>query len=592
MIILVLLYFLLSSTAKLLLGYTIINRIVGRGSLDDIATCFVLGTVVHLLGVLLLKCLHYPWIVAVSVAATPGLLSIGELRTFASRLKSVLSWDYVLWLGVVVAIGSTIMTTEGGIGSVWENNSSDLAFHLGIISSFVLGDNFPPQYTIFPGEALSYSFLINLWTAEWWWIEPVYRRLSLIFCLQWVVLWALVPRLLIPSRIAPWLILFGGGSTFNFFYTSKELIAKNVPWSVFISTIWIPQRSAMFGLVVVLAALRIYFSRDENRCGFLDGKSCLSGLLLGLSILVHAHLVASCAIFIIGLQAVKVVGKWRTDGGRNELGVSISISLGLVSAILSFPLLTGKEEMTGLMTGWVTGEMVNETSIKRIFAAICMWLQTIIPVFALMILIFRQNKYRIELTLIIAMFLFGNFVRLAVWPWDQIKFFLGIYIILIFLFSRTTFRIRLFHVVILLLLMLPAVWESSQELMAQEDHTIYSPSHIEAANQLNKLLPKRAIVVADSSAFSLVTLAGRFLYEGYDGTLWSHGIKQASILSRTYFQSDLSTLGKCMYKEKPLATCPDFLLWTNDEQEFWHRPAPPEEWRITELSWLYRRRKR
>jgi hypothetical protein len=241
------------------------------------------------------------------------------------------------------------------------------------------------------------------------------------------------------------------------------------------------------------------------------------------------------------------------------------------------------------MVGWVTGEMVNESAPKRLFAALTMWLKSVPHIFALVFLSLRKKEFRMELLAITGMFFAGNFIKIAVWPWDQIKLFLGLYVIFVFLFSRMSFRLQILNVSLLSLLVLPACWVSIKELAGREAHTIYSPSHIDAARQLNNMLPKRAIVLADPSAFSVVTLAGRFLFKGFDGTLWSHGIKKASIASRAAFQSDLSAVGTCMYHDKPLATCPDFLLWSSAEQEFWHRPIPPEKWRVTDLSWLYRR---
>ena len=150
---------------------------------------------------------------------------------------------------------------------------------------------------------------------------------------------------------------------------------------------------------------------------------------------------------------------------------------------------------------------------------------------------------------------------------------------------------RLLHLGLPILLMIPAIWESARELATGGWSTIYSSSHIEAADNLYQLLPRRAIVVADSTPFSVVTLGGRFLYKGYDGTLWSHGIRKVIPLSRASFQSDLSALGTCTYGGRPITTCPDFLLWSSEEQNLWHRTLPPEEWEPTALSWIYKRRR-
>jgi len=596
MFIFLLLYFCLSLVVKLLIGFTLVNWIVGKGKIIELAIPFILGTIVHLLLILLLKSLHLPWAFVAFVSAIPALLSLRDLKKLRRNFNLNFTKNYLLWLLVVGAIGATIIQVNDGISSVWENNNSDLAFHLGIISSFVLGNNFPPEYTIFPGEILSYSFLINLWTAEWWWLDPSYSELPMIFWLQWFVLWAFVPSLLSPSRIAPWLILFGGGSLFNFFYSSKELIEKNMPWSVFLSTIWVPQRSAIFGLLVVLAALRLYFMHDEKEESHLlppfqkERTILLSGALLGLSILVHAHLVATCAMFILSVQMIKVLQSWRTTADTTEIRSLLHFTVGLSTSLLFLPLFIGKEGLVGLMAGWVTGNIVNRKWEETVLAALSMWLKSVLPIMALVITLLLQQRFRKELLVLAAMFIFGNFVRLAAWPWDQLKFFLGLYIILVFLLSCSILRLSLINLIIFIMLIVPAIWESAHDIALQNGIDIYPASSIEAASQLNKFLPKRAIVVAAPSSFSVVNLSGRFLYKGYDATLWSHGIKSNLIASRSHFQSDLSVVGRCTYKGKPISACPDFLIWGSEEQNLWHRAMPPEDWQPTALSYVYKHR--
>jgi hypothetical protein len=70
---------------------------------------------------------------------------------------------------------------------------------------------------------------------------------------------------------------------------------------------------------------------------------------------------------------------------------------------------------------------------------------------------------------------------------------------------------RLLHLGLPILLMILAIWESARDIATGGWSTIYLPSHIEAARNLNQLLPRRAIVVADSTPFSVVTLGGGFL---------------------------------------------------------------------------------
>ena len=67
----------------------------------------------------------------------------------------------VAWL----VFGRAMYQTPEGIYTGLDNNIGDLPFHVSIISSFVYGDNFPPQHTEFAGVRLTYPFLTDFVAA-------------------------------------------------------------------------------------------------------------------------------------------------------------------------------------------------------------------------------------------------------------------------------------------------------------------------------------------------------------------------------------------------------------------------------------------
>ena len=47
----------------------------------------------------------------------------------------------------------------------WTTNIGDLPFHVGVITGFVHGENFPPQHPEFAGTRLTYPFIVDFVTA-------------------------------------------------------------------------------------------------------------------------------------------------------------------------------------------------------------------------------------------------------------------------------------------------------------------------------------------------------------------------------------------------------------------------------------------
>jgi len=522
----------------------------------------------------------------------PVLFRPRNLLVFGRALDFQPNFNFVLWFFVVLCLGVSLFQGINGIETPWINNYGDLAFHLGMINSFALGENFPPQYHIFAGERLSYPFFINLWSAAYWGPVAGYRMLSFIFTFQWLLLWCLVYWFLKGNRywVAPWALLLGGGCYYGIWEKySWELLREGYPWAVFLTTIWVTQRSMLFGVTVLLCVLHIVWPAFEDRAAEYPGSGLrkamqgddvqarllLSGLLLGLSLLAHTHAWLVTVVFVVLMLSARA---WRL--GRKGLGDLLIFLAGLASALMFLPWLIGKGGALGFMFGWSEPYLKELGAWRSLAKSAGMWVVNI-PAWLLMVgLYWALTARHLVVAVLILIFLLGNFVKLSYWDWDQIKFFISLYVLSIFLWSREERRSIFWGHLLMVVLTIPALVECYKLFAKGEMYTVYTKEAIAMAVAIRDHTPAEAIFAAKPDHNSPVTLTGRKLYLGYEGTLWSHGIEHGE---RSLRFKDLAKL--CACKE---TVCPDYLLWMDAEKGFWEMIQPPACVSGTELPYLYR----
>jgi hypothetical protein len=553
-----------------------------------------LGMLLHLVCIFFLKCLGLWWSAAVFLPLLPICLAPPRWREFLGGLAVRLSLNFVLWFFAALALGVSLFQVIEGIQTPWTNNYGDLAYHMGMITSFAFGNNFPPQYHLFPPETLSYPFLVNLWSASLWWPAPSFRMLAFIFTFQWVVLWCLVYYFLRGNRywLLPWALLLGGGSYFAFQNYSWELLSKGFPWAVFFTTIWVTQRAALFGAAVVLCALWNFYAAMEETPSGPEGacppRLALAGLLLGLAPLAHGHLWLVTTAFVgLVLTARLCLALWvYMRGARarsvceicspNRALVHIGVFLlALLPCCLFLPWLLGKSGMMAIMYGWLVREPSPGSSWGDVSQSLLMWARNA-PAWLLLISIYWMLTLRhMQSGVLLLLFVLGNIFKLAYWDWDQLKVFLGIYLIFLAMWSRlrdsAAWRFHLLFV----LLTVPAGYELFKLFQKGEIFTVYSQEAMTQAAVVRSETPPDAIIAAAPDHNSLVTLAGRKLYMGYLGTLWSHGIDYGA---RERRMKDLPALCACAAVERekdPTFVCPGYLLWTEAERRYWQSAQVP-----------------
>ena len=486
--------------------------------------------------------------------------------------SGVLSPFFLLWCGVQIAIGYSLFSVDdGGISVSWKNNYGDLAFHLGMISSFVFGDNSDPEYHIFVGERLTYPFFINLWSALWWWIYPKWEFLRIIFVAQWLILWVVFFEFIEgrTHRVLPWCVLLGGGSYLAWGHNSGEMIDHNIPWTVFLTTIWVTQRSALIGVVALTSALSLTFVQTKQK----RSSSLLSGLIFGLSPLIHMH------FLIVGAMATAGVLLCESRTIRERITNLGFFIVGTLPAILFLPWILGKGGMVGIIHGWHTGEFANLSDLSL---SISQWTNgTTGTVWLLLtVIVFGSLRAWRELCGFILLFLLGNVVRLSIWDWDQIKYFLALYVFTLVWLSKQEYSFTRGMQGLLLILVIPSVGELSDLHGSLSHYTIYSAEDLATAKNICETVPHGEIIAGAPDHNSPITLSGSRFYYGYEGTLYSHGIPYSD-RQKTMNVSELSACSGIL--------CPRYLLWTDRERRYFKQEGLPTGFQATAVPEIFKR---
>lgn len=596
---------LVSPFLQMVLGVRVV-RLAARGLDHDEpelsrAHYFLLGLLTSLIATFYLKFLGLPWWLATTVPLVFG-VSWVELRKLWAKGLPKIGLNFVLWFTVVLGIGISLFQATDGIQTPWRNNYGDLTFHLGMITSFVSGDNFPPEYHIFAGQPMSYPWLMNLWSSSLWWPNFSFGALSIIFAYQWVVVWVLVFFFLRGDRfwLLPWAVLFGGGSYFApdgalafglnddgpFSLNSGQIIPKGFPWSSFIATVWVPQRTAMLGAAVLLGAVSLAhesFSKGDSHWEHAPIRMLVCGLLLGLLLLGHSHL-SAVGIAYVGLLTLievahRLVQPWSPEDSeslRERILPLLYFCFGLSTLLLSVYWVMGKAGIAKLTAGWLIASLRPDGIVASLAASGKMWLVNAFAWLVMVVILWARTLWFKRFIPLLIVFLLANFVQIAVWEWDQLKIFIGIYIVSLHLWTQLKGREAVFLQFMIVPLIVPAAFDCFTSFYKGENFTIYPQKVVEQAEQVRKTTEPDDVILAAPDHNSLVTLTGRKLYYGYEGTLWTHALKHDYRKQLMYAGPEAVFKGCSEERENPPA-CPDYLLWSDAENRY-------KRWKGTELG--------
>src|SRR5438876_10552349 len=498
-------------------------------------------------------------------------------------------WREVRWFilyGFLVVLlwrvfDRVMFDSRGEVFTAFANNLGDLPFHLQVISSFAHGDNFPPEDPTYAGVRFTYPFISDVIAAtfvrcgarlrESMFVENIVLILSLVGVLhRWT--WELTKNRT-ACGLAPLLLLFGGG--FGWVLFVRDAAHRSVSllhflahpprdytlgssdlwrWGNPLTTLLVPQRALLLGLPVAICVFTQWWlafqdPREKSaetplvsdspvgaaplpthpsRWACKDSQSGIrrmiaAGVMTGLLPLVHAHTflavlaVASCLTFLFRRWLSWAVF-FATAGGvaAPEL---LWLARGSVKA----------QSFLGWHTGWESGThnflwfwFLNTGAFIPLLVAALLW---------------RDKKYLVEPRLLhyylpfLVCLIVPNLVRLAPWPWDNIKILIYWYVaslplvalVLAFL-SRKNRVWRIAACVFFLVLVLAGALDIWRAIGGTTSYREFDRDQIELAGEIRQKTPARALVLHAPTFNSPVFLTGRRSLLGYPGWAWSRGL--------------------------------------------------------------------
>jgi hypothetical protein len=533
------------------------------------------------------------WLSLVILATCSGREIISDARYFrnASLKDYTPSLSYLGFFTFVTFIGISLFDVDSHIRTLWINNYADAMFHFGMIANMTFGNGPLTEYHLYPGEKISYPFLINFWTALLWTPNPTFKTLSFIFMVQWVLIWSGVFFLLRKGvyGILPWVMLFAGGTLPVFLSQtgfpvpnlsgelSHKYISQGYPSVVFMSTIWTTQRTSLLGLLVGLCVLslilELFVHEKNSKNNELLPYLSMSVLLLSMGLLAHFHIVGIIAAYIGMVFLCKAI--------HNKKYIKPLVLYGTGLILFSIPplyLYSSKSGMLQVVNGWmIDKDIFNNlgwflkfygiTDTHWTFGLVAMWILNLGIWLVVIPGVLSSVSFAFSIPLVF-LFLIANFIQFSVWNWDTIKVFVGIFVILVALlrhFGSSSWSLLL----CLLIAITPSLYESVTILGRSDYSMMYHEEEVKKAELIRRETPADAIIAGSPKHDSIITLAGRKIFIGYDGWLHSHSISYAERNRLNRNLADLLTQCRPTVSHSPEKSCPTYLYEDPKRDTIW-----------------------
>ena len=570
-------------------GNALFRRFGTEGAVS-IPAAFLLGLSLHLLLATIVTSLLPTFGKAVPMLPLVALMvfllappsELRKLKTIPVRFDAT----SLLWFAVVVFLGLNLFDVDDGITTRWLSNYGDLPMHIGMITSFVFGENLPSEHFLLPGFPLSYPLFVNLWTALLWWPHPSFDVLPLIFCYQWTLLWCCVwaafPR---RNLVFPFAVLFAGGSydvIWKAVYGADSLIADlfgntmkadKFAWTPLLASVWVPQRSALYGVAVLMNAFVLFDSVGRRTAPTL-GPLIFCGLLLSLSVLGHGHFALVGAAYISLVLLLRLICANSNSGRREASRPLLLFLVSLVPVLLSLPFIRGKSSIFSVVSGWLPWTFVDSPGFVASFINPSLtWLHFGIFVVPYIGFAWLFTRAKLELFVLTVLFVTCNLIQLAYWEWDQIKVFAPLMVLFVLLLAWRTpwpqspLR-RALAPLLFLPMFLPGLIDFARIFSSAEHFQMFSAEDLAIAEEIRQVTAPCGVILAKTDHDSPVMLSGRRIYIGYPGWIWSQGYSnhKRMKLSRLPLQRAIDRVAN---DSSLRAECPRYLLWTDRERGIW-----------------------
>jgi hypothetical protein len=506
------------------------------------------------------------WLVSVCL----WLSSFKKLRS-ADSIRKLWRSDYG-WLLLVAVLFAPIYLKlfnshllKTGAEGVYTGGSTffDIGFHLALTTSFLHGQNFPPQYTPFPPNPLLYPFLPDFQVSILATLGMSLRSALLLTAipLAFVItglLYCFAKRLFaaelskrsdgwnssVAAVLATILFLLNGGLGFIYFRedwrrSGKPLSqfwnelsvnyanmgGRRIQWTNFITDTLLPQRTSLFGFAVALIVFTVFaiawhhWSLEEHKKNRWSGAGLLifAGSLTGLLPWFHTHAYLGIGLVSGFLFLIRPRRQWLVFW-------LAAVLLGLPHLMQVITHVAGDSFMR-FQPGWRGGgEQVwlwywlRNIGLPALlifpawWAAPLPWRRfylafVLLLVFSLLVVVTPNNYDNIKL---IYLWYLPTSVLIANW----------------LVRLATIYRQRLLATVLTLICIVSGLLAQQFEALSHE--LLYSYEEMAAANFARECTPPHSLFLTSPTVHqTILSLAGRPIVRGDTAWLWSHGYEYA-----------------------------------------------------------------
>ncbi len=505
-----------------------------------------------------------------------NVLQGGSLRKFAG-LAYYLAFFLLLWFFFERAM----YETTAGIFTGGSQNYGDLPFHLGTITSFTDGANFPPENPSFAGAKFSYPFIADLVTAAFvklggniagsMFVQNFVWAFSLLILLERFVIRLTGSRL--AGKLAPVLLFFSGGLGFIDFFSDLAkfnggfadflwhlpgdyTINETYRWGNSLVVLFLTQRSLLLGMPLALVALtvlwKIFSGKDRTSETIQLDRTALvppfvTGIVTGMLPLVHLHSLAVLFVVTAFLLAM-TPRRWREFFAFGA-GVCITAIPMLAWSVIGTASDAGS--FFELWFGWNKGEQnflwfwLTNTGLTiplLIFGLYLAYSTSIRDKVSpkhhkkhskhVVAEPLAGHRDLLEFYIPFAfLFAVSNAAKLAPWEWDNIKvliyWFVGslpfIAIALVWMWRKDT-ALRVAAVVCMVILTLAGAIDVWRTVSGQVKTRVLDADAVAIASRIKAVTPPRALFLNAPTFNTAMVMTGRRSFMRYTGHLGSHGI--------------------------------------------------------------------
>ena len=504
------------------------------------ATGFILGWAFGLSSLTAIGAAVMTTVLALGLGARPAAL-------FAEPRPRPRTGVIILALLAAILVGRladrTLFQTPTGVATGDRHNFGDLPFHMGIAAGFAYGNNFPPDHPELAGVPLTYPFFGDLlsgmilavggtWKDAFFW-PALILGLSVVVALTRFGEAVTGSRAI--GRAAAALTFFSGGLGF-LNLTGSEGVARwwtagpdltindaGVRYANFITTLFIPQRSILFGwplLFFALALLVESFGREKDADRPSRSQLWLrAGILGSLLPLVHSHsfaVLCFCAL-------VMAIG-----ADRRALLIFARGVLPLALPAILF-MATRNSLSTASFFAWQPG---FDGGADHPFRYWLMNAGLFLPLVVAGIAAARGAAVRASFAApFLALFVAANLFRLSPWIWDNMKFLAPAHaglapfaaLALAHAWERG-WTGRAAATAAFVVATLSGALDVSKVAAAGGAFAIFENADFEFADKVRATTDPSATILTAGNHNHPVLLSGRREFLGYEGHLWSQGL--------------------------------------------------------------------